>query len=152
MENSIERSIDLAAPRDRVWRAITDAREFEQWFRCEIEGEFEVGKIVNCRSRYHEADAEQVTWQKRIVSMEPQEKFVYVWTPGETGADMYEESLGQTTVEFELEERGAETTLLIRESGFANLPEGYGERSFRINTEGWNAQVNNITAYINANS
>jgi uncharacterized protein YndB with AHSA1/START domain len=30
--NEIEKMVDLKAPVDRVWHAITDAREFGSWF------------------------------------------------------------------------------------------------------------------------
>ncbi len=33
MENRIEKRIELKAPVSRVWRALTDHREFGEWFR-----------------------------------------------------------------------------------------------------------------------
>jgi uncharacterized protein YndB with AHSA1/START domain len=33
MNNRIEKRIQLNAPVSRVWRALTDYREFGQWFR-----------------------------------------------------------------------------------------------------------------------
>ena len=42
----IEKQIVLRAPRSRVWRALTDAREFGTWFRAVIDGEFKVGRRV----------------------------------------------------------------------------------------------------------
>jgi len=41
MSDSIEKRIELKAPLSRVWRAITDCREFGQWFRVDLEGPFE---------------------------------------------------------------------------------------------------------------
>ena len=40
MEDRIQRQIDLKAPLSRVWRALTDHREFSQWFRVRLEGPF----------------------------------------------------------------------------------------------------------------
>src|SRR5690606_40617469 len=38
--NQIEKSVMLAAPVSRVWRALTDAQEFGQWFGVALEGPF----------------------------------------------------------------------------------------------------------------
>ena len=43
MNDSIEKVIDLAAPVSRVWRALTDHREFGQWFRVRLDGPFRLG-------------------------------------------------------------------------------------------------------------
>ena len=45
MENDrIEKRIELKAPVSRVWRALTDYREFGQWFRVNLEKPFAPGK------------------------------------------------------------------------------------------------------------
>jgi uncharacterized protein YndB with AHSA1/START domain len=44
MADRIEKSIDLAAPLDRVWRALTDHEEFGQWFRVKLDGPFAAGE------------------------------------------------------------------------------------------------------------
>ncbi|MBT6482786.1 MAG: vanillate O-demethylase oxidoreductase VanB, partial [Gammaproteobacteria bacterium] len=33
MEDKIEKNVDLNAPIERVWQALTDHREFGEWFR-----------------------------------------------------------------------------------------------------------------------
>lgn len=40
MADRIEKSIALAAPVDRVWRAISDHEEFGTWFRVKLDGPF----------------------------------------------------------------------------------------------------------------
>ena len=44
MEDRIEKRIELKAPVPRVWRALTDYREFGTWFRVALEGPFVPGK------------------------------------------------------------------------------------------------------------
>jgi hypothetical protein len=44
MNDRIEKRIELKAPLSRVWRAITDSREFGTWFRVNIEGPFIAGR------------------------------------------------------------------------------------------------------------
>jgi uncharacterized protein YndB with AHSA1/START domain len=36
MQNRIEKRIELKAPLARVWRALTDYREFGEWFRVKL--------------------------------------------------------------------------------------------------------------------
>jgi hypothetical protein len=43
MRDSIEKRIELKAPLSRVWRALTDHREFGEWFRVKLEGPFKPG-------------------------------------------------------------------------------------------------------------
>ena len=44
--SKIEKRILLRAPRDRVWRALTNVEEFSKWFGCETAGVFEPGARV----------------------------------------------------------------------------------------------------------
>ncbi len=146
VNDEIVREIELRATQDKVWRAIADARQFGQWFRCEVEGDFVVGELNNCRGTY--PGGEDNVWQKLIKAIEPERYFAYVWSPGDPGAVLFNEDAGHTLVEFTLAPSATGTHLTIRESGFASLPEAWGERSFERNTEGWDAQVGNITAYV----
>ena len=43
MVDRIEKRIELKAPVSRVWRALTDHREFGAWFRVALEGPFVAG-------------------------------------------------------------------------------------------------------------
>ena len=44
--DAIEKTVTLRAPRSRVWRAITNAKEFGEWFRVKLEGSFAEGAIT----------------------------------------------------------------------------------------------------------
>ena len=48
----IEKTLSLRASRERVWRALTDFREFGAWFRVNLEGPFVVGQSVKGRITY----------------------------------------------------------------------------------------------------
>ena len=50
--NAIEKQILLRAPRARVWRAISDSREFGKWFQAVIDGPFVPGRRVTGRITY----------------------------------------------------------------------------------------------------
>src|SRR5262252_4499262 len=49
MNDRIEKRIELHAPLSRVWRALTDYREFGEWFRVKLEGPFVPGKTLRGR-------------------------------------------------------------------------------------------------------
>jgi uncharacterized protein YndB with AHSA1/START domain len=46
MSDRIEKRIELKAPISRVWRALTDYREFGEWFRVNLEGPFVPGRVA----------------------------------------------------------------------------------------------------------
>ncbi len=148
--DEIFRYIDLKATPEVVWAAISDSQKFGQWFRCAVGGPYVVGQVNNCRSTY--GGGEAALWQKRIRAMEPARYFAYSWSPGVEGrgAHQLNDEVGETLVEFTLQATAEGTHLTIRESGFRSLPHGVGELSHRRNTQGGDAQVENISAYIHA--
>jgi len=86
----IEKQVVLHAPLDRVWRAISDSREFGQWFGVRIDGPFVAGTSVNATITGTTVDEEvaemqrphagaQATWQ--IVAVEPPRRLAYRWHP-----------------------------------------------------------------------
>ena len=52
MSDRIEKRIELKAPISRVWRALTDYREFGQWFCVKIEGPFVSGQPARGQLTY----------------------------------------------------------------------------------------------------
>ena len=49
MNDRIEKRIELNAPVSQVWRALTDYREFGEWFRVKLEGSFMAGQVSRGR-------------------------------------------------------------------------------------------------------
>ena len=71
----IEKETVLRAPRSKVWRALTDARQFGAWFRATLEGEFVLGQWTRGRITYpgyehlsFEAKVEVLTAQGKPVA------------------------------------------------------------------------------------
>src|SRR5678816_3476344 len=81
MTDRIEKVIELSAPLARVWRALTDHKEFGIWFRVELEGPFVVGQISRGRTTY--PGYEGMKWEATIVAMEPERLFAFRWCPYE---------------------------------------------------------------------
>jgi uncharacterized protein YndB with AHSA1/START domain len=148
MENTdrIEKRIFLRAPRARVWRAISDAREFGEWFRVALEGSFAAGSTV--RGRILHPEYAHLTLEMKIEAIEPERYFSYRWRPN--AVDPTHDYAGEpmTLVEFELSDAEGGTSLTIRESGFDGLPAARRAQAFRANDGGWTQQLENIARYV----
>ena len=152
MPQRIEKRIELRAPPGRVWRALTDYREFGEWFRVKLEGPFIVGQVSRGSMTY--AGYEHVKWEAVVQKMEHEQLFSFTWpharsldkahySPDYTGAP-------RTLVEFRLERAPAGTLLTVTESGFEQLPPDRRDEAFRGNERGWSEQLKNIERHVAA--
>jgi uncharacterized protein YndB with AHSA1/START domain len=146
MTDSIERSINLSAPVDRVWRALTDHREFGQWFRVAIEGPFVAGQPSTGHMTLK--GYEHVRWNVRIVAMDAPRHFAFTWHPYAIDPAVDYDVEEPTLVTFRLEPDGAGTKLTVIESGFDKVPAHRRDEAIRMNGGGWTAQVDNIRKYV----
>jgi uncharacterized protein YndB with AHSA1/START domain len=99
----IERSIQLRAPRSRVWRALTDAAEFGTWFRVRLNGPFAVGKRVTGNVTY--PGYEHVTFEVNVERMDAEKLFSFRWHPAAVDPEVDYSKEPTTLVEFRLAER-----------------------------------------------
>lgn len=163
----IEKSVVLNAPVSRVWRALTDAHEFGQWFGVELEGAFEEGKRINATFTHALDEAAIVEYQRKlglkpskiklpegrltfctVERIEPERYFSFRWIPYGIDAEADLEHEPQTLVEFRLEPTAEGTLLTIVESGFDRVPVHRRERAFRMNEGGWAAQAENVKRHV----
>jgi uncharacterized protein YndB with AHSA1/START domain len=75
MTDRIEKSIELRAPVERVWRALTDHAEFGQWFGVKLDGPFEAGEVS--RGAITTPGYEHIVWQARVVKIEKPRSFAF---------------------------------------------------------------------------
>ena len=146
MTEFIEKTIEIDAPVQRVWSALTDPAQFGAWFRVRIDTPFVVGEAA--RGQILVPGYEHVPWEVRIVAMEAPRLFAFTWHPYavEDGVDYSAET--PTRVEFKLAATATGARLTVVESGFENVPEHRRAEAFRMNEGGWAAQVKNIKAYV----
>lgn len=133
MQDAIIKEIVVKAPKDRVYKAISDSQEVTKWFPNIVEGDYEVGKtaIFNFTSENHKAAV-------YVEAARPTDYFSYRWVPGGSNSftgDVL--SVPNTLVEFTLEDMGEETKVTVKESGFSQLPAEVAEQSFKDNSGGW---------------
>lgn len=146
MSDRIEKRIELRASPARVWRALTDYREFGQWFRVNLEGPFVPGQPV--RGKITHPGFEHVTWEAVVKKMEPERLFSFTWHPYAVDAAQDYSKETPTLVEFRLEKTATGTLLLLTESGFDNIPSHRRLEAFRMNEGGWTAQMKNIETHV----
>ena len=153
----IEKKILLHAPRERVWRAISDARQFGSWFGVKLDGPFVAGARVTGKIAPTTVDAEVAKMQKpyegfafeiTVDRVEPMRLFSFRWHPGglDPGVDYSKEPT--TVVAFELEEASGGTMLTITESGFEQIPLERRAKAFAGNEQGWSHQTRLIEKYL----
>jgi len=142
----IEKRIELNAPPARVWRALTDHREFGQWFRVNLESPFAVGKTTRGHITY--PGYEHLVMELVVRKMEPQRLFSFEWHPYAVDPKVDYSKEPPTLVEFRLEKTPAGTLLLVTESGFDALPASRRDEAFRMNSGGWTEQMKNIEAHV----
>jgi len=146
MEHRIEKRIELSAPVSRVWRALTDYREFGQWFRVKLDGPFVPGQIS--RGHITHPGYEHVKWEVVIQKMEPERLFSFTGHPYAVDPKIDYSQETPTLVEFRLEKTATGTLLVVTESGFDKIPAHRLADAFRMNDGGWTEQMKNIGKYL----
>lgn len=146
----IEKQVTVNAPLERVWRAISTAREFGEWFGLDTMGAtFEAGKTVSMKiSSPGEYNGMEFSFE--IVSLEAGRYFAYRWHPYAVDKSVDYSSEPTTLVEFLLEPAGEGTLLLVTESGFNAIPESRRAIAFEMDEDGWTEQMERIRAYVDA--
>jgi uncharacterized protein YndB with AHSA1/START domain len=142
----IEKSIELAAPPARVWRALTDHKEFGQWFGVNLEGPFVPGRAT--KGRITHPGYEHVVMEVMVQKIDPERLFSYAWHPYAVDPKVNYSKEKPTLVEFRLEKSGSGTLLKVTEMGFDAIPAGRRDEAFRMNSSGWAAQVKNIETHV----
>jgi uncharacterized protein YndB with AHSA1/START domain len=142
----IEKEILVNAPRSKVWRAITDFREFGKWFQAEMKDPFVAGGVSKGRITY--PGYEHLTIEVFVERMEPEHFFSWRWHPYAVDPQKDYSSEPTTLVEFALEETAQGTRIRVTESGFDKIPLVRRSEAFRRNSDGWAEQVRNIARYV----
>lgn len=153
----IEKIVTLRAPRERGWRAISDAKQFGAWFGMEIQGPFVAGQRVTGRIAPTQVDPKIAEMQAPYAGMavewvidriEPMTVFSFRWHPFAIDRDRDYSDEPMTLVVFELADDDGGTRLTITESGFDRIPLERRAKAFAANEGGWAAQAELIAKYL----
>jgi len=153
----IEKKILIKAPRSRVWRAISDSKEFGHWFGVRFNEPFKPntsvkGTIVGTAVDPDIYEAQQknagLAFEFLIDRIEPERLFSFRWHPHavERGRDYSAEPM--TLVEFTLESQANGTLLTVTESGFDHIPLSRRAEAFKANDNGWGLVIGLVEKYL----
>lgn len=145
----IERRIVINAPRPRVWRALSNAEEFGGWFGVDLKGKaFVPGQRV--QGTFIIEGHEHCLFDIVVERVEPEQLLSYRWHPYSMDPKIDYEKEPRTVVTFTLKDAGKGTLLTVVESGFDKVPPARRLDAFRMNSQGWQFQLDNIQRYVTA--
>jgi uncharacterized protein YndB with AHSA1/START domain len=146
----IERSIVIQAPRARVWQALSDAETFGRWFGCDLRGQrFVAGQRtqgpISIEGYGH------LKFDVVVESIEPERSITWRWHPYPMDPAVDYDAEEPTRVIFTLQDApGGGTLLTVVEEGFDRVPPGRRPEAFRMNSRGWEIQLENLRAHATA--
>jgi uncharacterized protein YndB with AHSA1/START domain len=146
----IEKHVVLLAPRARVWRALTDWKEFGRWFGVDLAGPLSPGARV--KGKITHPGYENLPFEITVERMEPERLFSYRWHPYAHDPEVDYSSEPTTLVVFELHESPEGTRLTVVESGFDRIPPGRRAEAYRMNDQGWAEQMKSIERHVGQGS
>jgi uncharacterized protein YndB with AHSA1/START domain len=153
----IEKRVLLRASRERVWRAISDSKQFGSWFGVEFDGPFVAGASIVGKMVPTAVDAEVAKRQETyrgyrfefaVDRVEPMRLFSFRWHPFAMDSSVDYSKEPSTLVVFELAEAADGTMLTVTESGFDQIPLERRAKAFAANEGGWAAQITLIEKYL----
>jgi uncharacterized protein YndB with AHSA1/START domain len=153
----IEKRVLLRAPQERVWRAISDAKEFGSWFGIELDGGFAPGAELSGRITPTKADPEVAKIQEKytgtplaffVESIEPMRLLSFRWHPFAVDGTIDYSSEPMTLVTFTLEPAEGGTLLTVVESGFDGIPIARRADAFEANDGGWDLMLRVVEKYL----
>jgi uncharacterized protein YndB with AHSA1/START domain len=151
IERAIRREIDLAAPIERVWRALADPRELERWFPLEVRGDVAPGAAltwswIDFDWRFR---VEQVAAGRRLVLREDHSGAPSpgVVTDATLGHAVHGEAPPPCVIDFALEPgAGGATRLRLVHSGFSC--EARWDELYDGTGRGWDEQLALLAAHV----
>jgi uncharacterized protein YndB with AHSA1/START domain len=143
----IGRKVLINAPRARVWRAVSDAGEFGDWFGVDFKGKtFVAGKHVQGKITY--PGYEHLTMDVLIERVVQEQLLSWRWHPAAIDPKVDYSQEPTTLVEFELRDADGGTLLTVVESGLDKIPLARRADVFRMNSSGWDQQMENVKKHV----
>lgn len=138
----IERSVVIHAPRERVWRAISNIEEFSKWFGIQtVAPALAPGGRVDMIST-HEGPHKGTSFHFVIEEVVPQKRMSWRWPHKD------DDSEKTTRVEFTLEDVEGGTRVTVVESGFDALSLARRAKAIQENSAGWEFQMASLQKYV----
>lgn len=131
----VHASVEVAAPPERVFRALTDPVQLAAWWGAPDQYrthdwrlDLRAGAEWSCKAK--SATGDQSTVHGRILAVEPPTLLVLTWNPSW-------EPPGETTIRYELSPIATGTRVVVRHSGFARAESCQGHAQGWDRVLGW---------------
>jgi len=153
----IEKKRVLRAPLSRVWRAVSVAEEFGQWFGVAFDGPFVAGQRLKGKIKPTTVDLEVAKLQAphagkafdfTVDRVEPPHLISFRWHPFAIDPSVDYSQEPTTLIVFELTEVEGGTQLTITETGFDKVPLARRAQAFTANDGGWEHQMKLVEKYV----
>lgn len=135
-QQTVERSIWVAASPERAWRAITDPKQLEQWFAPGCAWEIET-LVVGATAKFYNTPEDVALHTIEILN--PPREFALRW---------YEQDNIPMLTTFRLVAEQEGTRITVIESGFAALPKAIRQKRIDETTAGYTGSMANLKAYL----
>jgi uncharacterized protein YndB with AHSA1/START domain len=133
---AIEHTIEIDAPRERIFEALTDADELVRWFPSGAESDPRTGGAFEYRFEFPADPERDHTYSGAYHEVRDGEHVSYPWKGG----------LGETRVDVTLEPAGETTVARLVHAGWG---EGAAwEQSRQLHEDGWGFFLGNLKAYV----
>jgi uncharacterized protein YndB with AHSA1/START domain len=131
-KRTIVKEIEVVAPVEAVWKALTDGTELARWFPLEASVEPGVGGNV------------RLSWGPAFEATAP----LTIWEPNKRYVlEQAAPSGNPVTVEYSIEARGGKTLVRVTQSGFSAGSE-WDEEYFGSTNYGWGFMLFNLREYL----
>ncbi len=153
----IEKTILLHAPLERVWAAISDARQFGSWFGVAFDGPFAEETDLTGTIMPTTVDAEVAKLQEphrgksfrfTVERIVPMRRISFRWHPFAIDPQLDYSMEPTTLIVFELAPRHDGIELTITESGFDRIPAARRASAYAANDGGWAHQTRLLEKYL----
>jgi uncharacterized protein YndB with AHSA1/START domain len=135
-DRTIEITTSIDAPRDRVFRALTDAGELSRWWTTGAESDPRTGGSFSYTWEFERDIDRNHTREGEYRVVTPDERISYDWPMPQ----------GNTVVDFRLEPSGHETTVTLLHSGWGSG--GAWEAAYEMHEGGWQFFLENLKGYL----
>lgn len=140
---AVERSVLINVPRQRVWRALTEPEQLEQWYAPGCPWEIpalQAGATV----KFYNTDTD--IQLARIEAVEPLRELTLRW-------QLDDSDPGTSLVNsFRLEEEKSGTRLIVTQSGYESLPEAMRQQQLEQDEQAYTAIVESLKTYLESHN
>ena len=136
---AVERSVLINAPRQRVWQAITDPAQLEQWYAPGCPWDIpalQPGTTV----KFHNTDTDIQLATIEVIELLKKLTLRWQLDPAHPGITLLNS--------FRLEEENGKTRVAVSQAGYESLPNGMREEQLRQDGDAYTAIAESLKRYL----